>query len=180
MSDAQRVWLITGSNRGIGFELTKQLLESPANIIVAGCRTPSKATALNALAESNKGRVHVVQLDIADRKSVTDSVPKVTEALGGKGIDYIINNAGVSQGGEDRAFNMDLGALERTFHINVAGSAHVSQAFLPLLEKGAKKTIVNVSSSLGSIGYDLGPIYTSYSITKTALNMLVRLPSFSS
>ncbi|KAI0353823.1 NAD-P-binding protein [Trametes cingulata] len=171
MSDAQLVWLITGSNRGIGLELTKQLLQSPSNIVVAGCRSPPSATALNALAESNKGRVHVVQLDIADRKSVTDSVQKVTAALGDKGIDYIINNAGVNEA-DDRAFGMDLDALERTFHINVAGSAAVAQAFLPLLERGAKKTIVNVSSSLGSIGFDLGPVFASYSITKTALNML--------
>ncbi|KAI0367404.1 NAD-P-binding protein [Pilatotrama ljubarskyi] len=172
MSNTQHVWLITGSNRGIGLELTKQLLQSPSNIIVAACRDPSKADALSALAQSNKGRVHIIQLDIADRKSVTDSVQKVTAALGEKGIDYLINNAGVNEAGQDSAFTMDLDVLQHTFLINVAGTAHVSQAYLPLLEKGTKKTIVNVSSSLGSIGFDLGPIYASYSITKTALNML--------
>ncbi|KAI0367403.1 NAD-P-binding protein [Pilatotrama ljubarskyi] len=172
MSDAQVVWLITGTNRptGIGFELTKQLLESPSNIIIAACRDPSKAPALNALAESNKGRVHVVQLDIADRKSVNDSVQKIVSALGAKGIDYLINNAGVIDGGEDKAFDLDV--LQRTFEINVSGTAHVSQAYLPLLEKGTKKTIVNVSSTAGSIGIDLGPLYASYSISKAGLNML--------
>ncbi|KAI0353819.1 NAD-P-binding protein [Trametes cingulata] len=172
MSDAQRVWLITGSNRGIGLEIARQLLESPTNVVIAGCRNPSKAAALHALAESNKGRLHVVQLDIADRKSVNDSVQEVVAALGDKGIDYIINNAAVNEGGADTAFSMDLDVLERTFHINVSGAAHVSQAYLPLLEKGAKKTIVNISSTAGSIGFDYAPIYASYSISKTALNML--------
>ncbi|KAI0353818.1 NAD-P-binding protein [Trametes cingulata] len=175
MSDAQCVWLITGSNRpsGIGFEMTKQLLaKSSSNITIAGCRDPSKATALNALAEANQGRVHVVQLDIADRKSVNDSVQKVMSALGDKGIDYLVNNAAIIEGGEDTAFSMDLDVLERTFRVNVSGTAHVSQAYLPLLEKGAKKTIVNVSSTAGSIGFDLGPAYASYAISKCALNML--------
>ncbi|KAI0353820.1 NAD-P-binding protein [Trametes cingulata] len=171
MSNEQRVWLITGSNRGIGLELTKQLLKSPSNVVIAGCRNPSKATALNTLAESNKGRVHIVQLDLADRQSVKDSVPKVAAALGDKGIDYLINNAAINEG-DDTALSLDPDVLERTFHVNVAGTAAVSQAFLPLLEKGAKKTIVNISSSVGSIGYDFGPSFASYSISKTALNML--------
>ena len=62
----------------------------------------------------------------------------------------------------------------KTFVTNVAGPVYVSHAFLPLLEKGGKKTIVNISTTLGSIGTDFGPGQTSYSISKAALNMLVR------
>ena len=75
---------------------------------------------------------------------------------------------------DDSAFEGDVDTLLRTFKTNVAGSAHVSHAFLPLLEKGRKKTIVNISSTAGSIGADWSSIQTSYSISKTALNMLVR------
>ena len=69
---------------------------------------------------------------------------------------------------------MDIDILEEVFAINVAGPAAITQAFLPLVEKSAKKTIVNISSTLGSIGADMGPVHTSYSISKTAMNMLVR------
>ena len=75
---------------------------------------------------------------------------------------------------DDSAFEGDVDTLLRTFKTNVAGPAHVSHAFLPLLEKGRKKTIVNISSTAGSIGADWSSIQTSYSISKTALNMLVR------
>ena len=74
----------------------------------------------------------------------------------------------------DGAFEGNVDALVKTFVTNVAGPAYVSHAFLPLLEKGGKKTIVNISTTLGSIGTDFGPGQTSYSISKAALNMLVR------
>ena len=74
----------------------------------------------------------------------------------------------------DGAFEGNVDSLVKTFVTNVAGPAYVSHAFLPLLEKGGKKTIVNVSSTLGSIGTDLGQIAASYSVAKAGLNMLVR------
>ncbi len=61
----------------------------------------------------------------------------------------------------------------RTIQANVVGPAVVAQAYLPLLEKSRKKTIVNVTSGLASIGLDLGPKNATYTISKTALNMLV-------
>ena len=68
---------------------------------------------------------------------------------------------------------MSLEVLQEEFVTNVAGPVIVSQTFLPLIEKSARKTIVNVSSLLGSIGAGLDVRYSSYSVTKTALNMLV-------
>ncbi|KAI0639845.1 NAD-P-binding protein [Trametes polyzona] len=166
------VWLITGASRGIGLELSKQLLATTSDIVIATCRTPATATALNALAESAKGRLHVVPLDITNDQSVKDSVQKVASILGDRGIDYLINNAGVTFGGDDRAFNIDLDALRRTFETNVVGPTHVSEVYLPYVEKSEKKTVVNVSSTLGSVGTDLGHYFASYSITKAAVNML--------
>ena len=79
---------------------------------------------------------------------------------------------------EDYAFTMDVEVLQKVFHTNVAGAAYVAHAFLPLLEKSRKKTIVNISSTLGSMGADYGAYHSSYSISKAALNMLVRLSAF--
>lgn len=74
---------------------------------------------------------------------------------------------------EDYAFTADIEVLQKVFLTNVAGPAYVAHAFLPLLEKSKKKSIVNISSTLGSLNADFGAYHTSYSISKAALNMLV-------
>lgn len=88
---------LCSANRGIGLELTKQLLESPANTVLAACRNPAGADALNALAQSDTGmgHVHVLPLEITDRESVRDAVRAVGEIVGEKGLDYLVNNAAV-------------------------------------------------------------------------------------
>lgn len=73
----------------------------------------------------------------------------------------------------NKPFSMSIDHLREEFETNVVGTAIVSQVFLPLVEKSTRKTIVNVSSSLGSIGIGMDVRYSSYSVTKTALNMLV-------
>lgn len=83
------------ANRGIGLKLTKQLLESPANTVLAACRDPAKADALNALARTAPGRVHVLPLEITDRESVKDAARAVREIVGEPGLDYLINNAAI-------------------------------------------------------------------------------------
>ncbi len=77
----------------------------------------------------------------------------------------------------DTAFCMDVGVLEETFTTNVSGPTHVAQAFVGLVEKSAKRTIVNISSTLGSMGADPGAVHASYAVSKAGLNMLVRLLS---
>ena len=77
-------------------------------------------------------------------------------------------------GGVDTAFTFKFDDLMDTFKTNLVGPAFVAQSLIPLVEKSGKKTIVNVSSTLGSIGTDFGKIAASYSIAKTGLNMLVR------
>ncbi len=69
---------------------------------------------------------------------------------------------------------MNIDGWAQVFKTNVAAPALIAQLYLPLVEKSEKKTIVNVSSSLGAFGYGYGETWASYAITKTALNMLVR------
>lgn len=75
--------------------------------------------------------------------------------------------------GDDTAFTLDAAAAVRTYQANVIGPALIAQTFLPLLEKGTRKVIVNMSSGLASIAIDCGSKCATYSISKTALNMLV-------
>ena len=75
--------------------MTRQLLQSPGNIVLAACRNLSKADALQGLTASSGGRLHVVRLDVNDIQSVEDAARKAAQIVGEKGIDYLINNAGV-------------------------------------------------------------------------------------
>ncbi|RDX45928.1 C-factor [Lentinus brumalis] len=167
----QYTWLITGCSRGIGLELAKQLLDSPSNFIIGTVRDPAKATALQALKDTARGTLEVIQLDVDDTNGIERSVEEVTAILGDRGLDYLVNNAAINQK-IDTAFTMNIDGWAQVFKTNVAAPALIAQLYLPLVEKSEKKTIVNVSSSLGAFGYGYGETWASYAITKTALNML--------
>ncbi|OBZ65602.1 hypothetical protein A0H81_14507 [Grifola frondosa] len=164
-------WLITGSSRGIGLELTRQLLTSPVNTVIATCRDPTGASALTALQDGAQGTLHIIALDVADEVSIRTAVKEAAVILGERGLDYLYNNAAINET-DDTAFSFDPARLARAVHINVVGPALLAQACLPLLEKSTRKVVVNMTSGLASIGLDCGPKCTTYSISKAALNML--------
>lgn len=92
-------YLITGTARGLGLELTTQLSRLPASevgIIFATSRNESAA--IKSLVEGSSGRVIFVQLDTTDEASIKSAVGKVTEVLNGKGLDVLVNNAGIMAG----------------------------------------------------------------------------------
>lgn len=97
MHSHNRGWLISVSvcraNRGIGLELVRQLLASPANLVVAAVRSHEKAKTLMGLEEGAKGTLHVVQLDVADFDDVRGFPARLAPILGDTGLDYLINNA---------------------------------------------------------------------------------------
>ena len=75
--------------------MTRQLLESPSNTVISTARNPAKATDLKALADTAKGTLHVVQLEIADYDSIRKCADEVKQILGDRGIDYLVNNAAI-------------------------------------------------------------------------------------
>ncbi|KAI0325665.1 NAD-P-binding protein [Cubamyces sp. BRFM 1775] len=165
-------WLVTGSSRGIGFELVRQLVESPNNLVVAACRTPEKAAALHDLKATAKGTLHLVRMDVSDFDSIRASAKELEPILGEIGLDYLINNAAIAI--LDTAFTLDPEELLRGMRTNVAGPALVAQICLPFLNKSVRKVILNISSTGGSIATaeSVGARLASYSMSKAALNML--------
>ncbi|KAG9785204.1 hypothetical protein ABEF93_007057 [Exophiala dermatitidis] len=168
-------YLITGCARGIGLQLTKTLAarpESEVRFIAATGRR--EATALKELTQKYPGRVVFVPLDTTDDASVKAAVKEVERLLGPNGgLDVLINNAGV--------LNLTPEGIEKmadlmsTLEINVNGPQRVTAAFVPLLRKGSRKLIVNVSSTLGSMTlakyFPVQPA-PAYKVSKAALNML--------
>ncbi len=169
--------LITGANRGIGFELTRQLLKDDTRIF-ATCRAPERADALNALASECAGRVIVLQLDITDDASISAAVKAVaakTEAL-----DLLINNAGI--GGDDHARIMGQLTSSEVSHVirtNAVAPLIVTQAFRDLLKKGDNPRVVMISSGLGSLQRTGGASY-AYRMSKAAMNMAARVLAYDS
>jgi NAD(P)-dependent dehydrogenase (short-subunit alcohol dehydrogenase family) len=168
--------LITGANKGLGFETARQLIAAGHTVYV-GSRDPARG---RQAAAQLGDRARFVQLDITDDASVEAAV-KAIEADGG--LDVLVNNAGIEARTAD---NGVIGAADLTadmtrhqFETNVFGLVRVIHAFLPLLRKSAAPVIVNVSSGLGSLAAmtdsaNLGYGYpgAEYPASKAAVDML--------
>ena len=140
--------LVTGANRGLGLELVRQLLGRHCHV-VATCRQPGKATALNTLAGEHPGRLHVLPLDVADPRSRAELVRELPLVTDEESLHLLINNAGVLRGGE-RFGQVVPADLDASFHTNAAGPFLLTQALAPRLAEGG--VVANISSEVGSIG----------------------------
>ena len=161
--------LVTGANRGLGLEFVRQLL-ARGDRVVATCRHPGKATALNPLAGGFPGRLHVLPLDVADPKSIAElarELPLVCESL-----ELLVNDAGVLHSGE-RFGSVSAANLDDSFCTNARGPLLLVQALAPLLADGAR--VANITSELGSIAALTRFGTPSYNISKAAQNMATAL-----
>ena len=165
--------LVTGANRGLGLELVRQLL-ARGERVVATCRQPGKATALNTLTGEHPGRLHVLPLDVASEKSRAQLARELPLVLGDQPdqepgrLDLLLNNAGVLHSGE-RFGSLKAEILDDSLHTNAVGPLLLVQALAPLLADGA--TIANLSSVMGSVATRTEFRAPSYCISKAAQNM---------
>jgi NAD(P)-dependent dehydrogenase (short-subunit alcohol dehydrogenase family) len=168
--------LITGANKGLGFETARRLLEA-GHTVFLGSRDPERGRR----AAEQLG-AHLVVIDVTDEASVAAAAEAVAAQTGGS-LDVLINNAGIEARGPD---NSVIGAADVTaddmrtvFDTNVFGVVRVTHAFLPLLQKSAAPVVVNVSSGLASISKAATPgtpVYlypgVAYPTSKAAVNMI--------
>ncbi len=170
-TEGTRRCLVTGANRGLGLEFCRQLLLR-GDQVIATCRQPGKATALNTLAGEHPARLHVVPLDVADPRSHATLVTELPLLLGEGRLDLLVNNAGVLRGGE-RYGSVQAADLETSFRTHALGPFLLTQALSPHLSDGAR--VANVSSEIGSIGLRQEFRTPSYAIGKAAQNMATSL-----
>ncbi|KAF1716727.1 short-chain dehydrogenase [Pseudoxanthomonas yeongjuensis] len=166
-----RYCLVTGANRGLGLEFARQLL-ARGDRVIAACRHPGKASALNLLAGEYPGCLRVAPLDVAEtgrHAALVHELPLLTD---GHPLDLLINNAGVLRGGE-RFGTVQASDLETSFRTHALGPFLLVQALFPQLADGA--TVVNISSEIGSIGLRQEFRTPSYAIGKAAQNMATSL-----
>ncbi|MGV9822023.1 SDR family NAD(P)-dependent oxidoreductase [Nocardia xishanensis] len=167
--------LITGANKGLGFETARQLIAA-GHIVYIGSRDAERG---RRAAEQLGGRA--VQLDVTDDVSVQAAVEAI-EADGG--LDVLVNNAGLAVEWLDTnvvigAADLTSAVMRQTFETNVFGTVRVLHAFLPLLRRSTAPVVVNVSSSLASLTRVATPGTSAYNYpgvaypaSKAAVNMI--------
>lgn len=159
-AEASMTVLVTGANRGIGLELVRQL-KAEGHEVIGTARNPQTATELKATG------ARVVKLDVID----SESVQAMAAELKDQKIDLLINNAGMLGHSAQSFADTDFDELIATFDVNSLGPMRVTQALLPNILAGKGKTIVQISSTMGSIANNGGGYY-GYRASKSALNML--------
>ena len=170
----QTTALVTGANKGIGYEIAAGLGALGWSVGV-GARDPGRLGAALEKLRAGGADVFGVPLDVTDDDSVA-AAARLIEDRGGR-LDVLVNNAGVTGGGSSQTpSEADLEAVRRAVETNVIGVIRVTNAMLPLLRRSAAPRIVNMSSSVGSLtrqsatGAETGPISIAYSPSKTYLN----------
>ena len=160
--------LITGSNRGLGFEFARQYAARGWQVI-ATARHPDEAADLEALARHHSNVV-IEQLDVLDHAMIDG----LAEKYRGTPIDILINNAGISGGGDTQYFGrIDYEPFDTVMATNVVGPLKMAEAFLGHVLASRQKKIITISSSQGSIGQvRVGMLYF-YRASKTAVNMVM-------
>jgi NAD(P)-dependent dehydrogenase (short-subunit alcohol dehydrogenase family) len=161
--------LITGANRGIGLEFTRQYAEAGWQVFACSRHTDVKE--LNALADKYTGKISLHTLDVADQ----NQIEKLAQQLRGTPIDVLINNAGIYPGGNKETFGtIDYDAWVKAFQVNTMAPLKMAESFAENVAKSSEKKIVNITSKMGSIDDNTSGGYYLYRSSKTALNMVVK------
>jgi NAD(P)-dependent dehydrogenase (short-subunit alcohol dehydrogenase family) len=161
------VALVTGGNRGIGLEVCRQLAAKGHEVIL-GSRDREKGERASRALRRGRGGVRVVQLDVADERSVRRAADAIGE------LDVVVNNAAILYDTWARAASADLDEVHAALETNLFGAWRTTLAFLPHLRRSAHARVVNVSSESGSLNGMSGGT-PAYSVSKAGLNALTRI-----
>ncbi len=171
-----KIALITGANKGIGFEIARQLGER-GNVVLVGARDEVRGKqAVDTLAGRGISAA-VVPLDVTDARSVADAATQIEQGYGR--LDILVNNAGIVGGFTGAPSAATADDLREVFETNVFGVVSVTNAMLPLLRRSEAGRIVNLSSHVASLALNSDPgspfahlNLIAYQSSKTALNAI--------
>jgi NAD(P)-dependent dehydrogenase (short-subunit alcohol dehydrogenase family) len=177
MDSTKKVAVVTGANRGIGFETCRQLAKRGMTVVLAA-RDEGKGRAAAERLRQEGLDVAFAPVDVSDDASVRGMARHIGKTHGR--VDVLVNNAGIMIDGGTRDDASGTGVLQakietlrRTMEVNVYGALRVTQALLPLMPKDGAR-IVNVSSGMGQLS-DMNGGWPAYRMSKTALNALTRI-----
>jgi len=168
----QRVALVTGANRGLGLETSRQLLAKGLTVVMAGRDEAALERARRALKEEDQRRTMIVRMDVTDPRSIVHARHIVKERVGA--VDVLVNNAAILVSESDDVLSIETGDYRRTFDTNVFGVIDVCRTFVPDMARRRYGRVVNVSSGAGQLAR-MSTYAPAYSMSKTALNAFTRI-----
>jgi NAD(P)-dependent dehydrogenase (short-subunit alcohol dehydrogenase family) len=162
----KRSALVTGANKGIGFEVARQLARLGLKVFL-GARNPKAGRAATEKL-SGEGEVIFLEIDVSDAGSIRRAAEELSRQQ--KHLDVLVNNAGILLDDDKSALDVTPEIFEETLRTNTLGPWLVAQAFAPLLEKSSAPRVVNVSSGGGQLEDGADGWAPCYCVSKTALN----------
>jgi NAD(P)-dependent dehydrogenase (short-subunit alcohol dehydrogenase family) len=176
MPQMEKVALVTGANKGIGFELARQLGRNGMTVLLGARDTKLGEDAAHQL-KSEGLDAQSLHIDLNQPETIHHAAKQIETSYGR--LDVLINNAGIADPADGPPSTADLEAVRRVFETNLFGTIAVTQAMLPLVRRAPAGRIVNVSSGLGSLTLNGDPTWEfaqvkriGYNSSKAALNML--------
>lgn len=176
MTDSTKIALVTGANKGIGFEIARQLAQADVTVLMGARDKGRGQAAADKLAEAGLA-VEAIVIDVNDEKTIAAAAKEMAVRHGR--LDILVNNAGIVDTEDGPPTLATVSAARRLMETNFLGTLAVTQTMLPLLRQSGAGRIVNLSTTLGSLqvnGDPASPYYEArligYNASKAALNML--------
>lgn len=169
--DVLRIALVSGGNRGIGFEICRQLARRNVHVLLTA-RDERKGQQAVARLRSEGGDVQFHPLDVADAESITRIAGFVNAEFGR--LDILVNNAGIYPDEDVSGLKVDLATVRRAMEVNTYGPLLLCQVFIPMMRRRHYGRVVNVSSGAGSLTEMTGGTL-AYRLSKVSLNAMTRI-----
>jgi NAD(P)-dependent dehydrogenase (short-subunit alcohol dehydrogenase family) len=172
--------LITGANKGIGYEVARQLAAKGFQVFIGARNRQAGSRAADEIAKEGR-KATFIEIDVADNASVTAAAREFAKAV--DHLDVLVNNAGIIVDGDNAILEINDEQLRKTLETNTLGALRVARAFVPLLRKSKTPRVINVSSGGGQLTGGADGWSPAYCISKTALNgvtsqLATALPKF--
>ena len=172
--------LITGTNKGIGHEVARQLAAKGFHVFVGARNAKAGRKAAEEMAKKC-GKATFLEIDVADNDSVTTAAGEFSNIA--DHLDVLVNNAGIIVDGDNAILEVSDDLFRKTLETNTLGALRVARAFVPLLRKSKWPRVINVSSGGGQLTGGTDGWTPAYCISKTALNgvtvqLAAALPKF--
>jgi NAD(P)-dependent dehydrogenase (short-subunit alcohol dehydrogenase family) len=164
-----RVALVTGAARGLGAEISRQLIDRGLRVLVCARKRKQAESVCHNLGPAACPLV----LNVTSTESITSAVQQAIAQTGR--IDVLVNNAGVAIDGDQQAINVDFRILEATLETNLIGAWRMANAVIPQMVGAGYGRIVNISSNLGSLSLMTRGQEPTYRVSKAALNAMTRV-----
>lgn len=167
-----KIALVTGANKGIGFAIAQGLGSTGFTVAVGGRDDARREEAVERLRAGGVDAFGVA-LDVTSDDSVAAAAATIEQAAGR--LEVLVNNAGISgrtDGGAQDPTTLDLAVVQTVLDTNVFGVVRVTNAMLPLLRRANSARIVNMSSDMGSMTRQTGPVLAAYAPSKSMLNSI--------